>query len=846
MRIGTKYMKKIKLDKKDIFCIGFLIISFILFVLIICRFKFYYGSTLDWESQHSVIPDYFRILFYKTHDLFPDFAFNLGNGQNIYNFAYYGFLSPITLISYLFPHVSMIDYLIIANIACVILSTILFYIWLRKNHRAEHLPAFLASMCFMFATSLSFHSHRHVMFVNYMPFLILGLFGVDKKLHEGKSWLLSLSVFAMIMTSYYYSVGGIVTLVLYGIYVWIAKTDRISLKKFFKEGISFLVPIFIGIFMAAIILLPTLQVIISSRGETFNTITWQDLFIPSINISYILYETYGIGLTAICIVSIVFLLFKKRENLYLGLVLSSLIIFPFFNYLLNATMYIDAKAFIPMLPIAVFAIYIFIKDAISHKVPWKKVAVITALITLMVIFKGEYVQFYIIDLSILTIFLCGYSKFKKNWLLVAPIILMPLIASISLSLNDELVKYEKTQNLKAEFKEVLSSITSNDKSKYRISNAKTILRDVNNLYGNIDYNTSTIYSSTYNLDYNKFYYDVINNPIQNRNRVITSPTANLLFLMYSGNKYLIDNKADYYGYHLFKTVAGNKIQINEDVLPLMYVQSETMNLDDFEKLGYPEKAVALLKRAIVKDAKTDSYSPVVQKFDFEESAISLGNTQIIKEDKIYIVNADKKTKISYNLPEEYYDKIVFVRFKVLESASCSEGDTEIHIDSVSNKLTCKSWKYHNQNYQFDYVLANKNKTSYEIEFWPGEYQIKDIELYAIDYDDIKNIKEDIDEFIFDESRTSGDKIVGKVEVTRDGYFVSSIPYDEGFKVLIDGKEVKIDKIDTAFLGFKIDKGLHEIEIEYNAPWKKEASIISLIGLVIFLLNTAREHKRTTH
>ena len=839
-------MKKIKLDKKAALSIAIFIAVFVAYVLVVVRFQFYYGSTLDWESQHSVIPDYFRMLFYKTHDLFPDFAFNLGNGQNIYNFAYYGLLSPIVLFSYLFPSINMIDYLVVANIASVVVSTVGFYIWLRKNHRANHFPAFLASIVFMFATSLSFHSHRHVMFVNYMPFMILGLFGVDKKLHEGKGWLLSLSIFAMIMTSYYYSVGGIIALVLYGIYVWIAKTDKISFKKFFKDGISFLLPIIVGILMAAIILLPTFHVILSSRGETFNSITWKDLFIPKLNISYMLYETYGIGLTAIAIMAIVYLLFNKRENLYLGIVLSLMITFPFVNYLLNATMYVDAKAFIPMLPLAVFGVYIFINAILSNEVFWKKMLVVISLVSVIVVFNGQYVYFYLIDLVILLIFFAVYTKLKRKWLLAIPIILIPIAASISASLNDELVNYEKAKNLRAEFKEVLSSITDNDKSKYRISNAKTILRDVNNLYNNINYNTSTIYSSTYNLDYNRFYYDVINNPIQNRNRVITSPTANLLFLMYSSNKYLIDNNANYFGYELLNTVSGDKIYKNENVLPIMYVQSKAMNLDDFEKLGHPEKAVALLKRAIVKDAKTDSYSPIVQKFDFEESAISLGNAQITKKDEIYTVNADKKTKILYNLPEEYYDKIVFVRFKVLESASCSEGDTEIHIDGVSNKLTCKSWKYHNQNYQFDYVLANKNKTSYEIEFWPGEYQIKDIELYAIDYDDIKNVKEDIDEFIFDESKTSGDKIVGKVEVTKSGYFVSSIPYDEGFKVLVDGKKVKLDKIDTAFLGFKINEGLHEIEIVYNAPWKKEASIISIIGLVIFILNTAREHKRTTH
>lgn len=49
------------------------------------------GSQIDWISQHTVLAEYFRQRFYSTHEFFPQFASELGGGQNIYNFAYYGF-----------------------------------------------------------------------------------------------------------------------------------------------------------------------------------------------------------------------------------------------------------------------------------------------------------------------------------------------------------------------------------------------------------------------------------------------------------------------------------------------------------------------------------------------------------------------------------------------------------------------------------------------------------------------------------------------------------------------------------------------------------------------------------
>ena len=98
------------------------------YVLIATKgFNFLYGSSVDWDCQHYVIPDYFRQLFYKTGNLLPSFAFNLGNGQNIFNFSYYGLLNPIILISYLLPFIDMAVYVQISSIAVTFIS-IVFYL----------------------------------------------------------------------------------------------------------------------------------------------------------------------------------------------------------------------------------------------------------------------------------------------------------------------------------------------------------------------------------------------------------------------------------------------------------------------------------------------------------------------------------------------------------------------------------------------------------------------------------------------------------------------------------------------------------------------------------------------
>lgn len=840
--IGEKSMMK-KIDKKDILCCTFLVIIFLIFVFIITQFKYYYGSTLDWEAQHINFPDYFRTLFYKTGDFLPDFAFNIGNGQNIYNFSYYGLLSPIVLLSYLLPMVPMIDYLCVISILSVIVSTLMMYCWLRKNHKGSYLQSFLASLAFMFATSMTLHSHRHIMFVNYMPFLVLGLFGVDKRLNEKKGWLLSLSVFLMVMTSYYYSISGIICLIVYGIYIYIMNKQEIRIKNFILDGLQFVLPIIIGVLCSAVLIIPTFYVILNGRGETFNVINIKDLFIPSVNVKYMLYNSYGMGLTSLAFVSIVNLLLNKREKKFLGVVLLLLVLFPFMNYILNATMYIDAKILIPMLPLAVLAIYQFLKDFIELKINLKKLYIFLLILAIGILLKGNIAKAFFLDFVILTLFVFLYKKFKKQFILAIPCILIPFCVSLAVSFRDNLVNHDKYNNERSINSELVKNITDNDKSFYRISNMNNPVKNMNNIYSNIDYLSSTVYSSTYNIGYNRFYFDIINNPISSRNRVIMSSTTNLMYLLFSGNKYLITKNAPFYGYKLITSVGENNIYRSEDVLPLMFARSSILNENEFDTLDYPFMSEALLNNVVVDKKSTHEFKSNIYKVNFDLNKINFSNLKVEKENDYFLIKADKNARGTYTFNQDLKNKLIFIRFNVLESAKCSHGDTSIEINGVKNKLTCQEWKYHNQNYVFDYVLSRNDLEELEIIFSEGNHKINGIEIFALDYSDIKNIKNDVDVFHFDKEKTFGDYIEGKIDVKESGYFVTSIPYERGFQIMVDNKITDYVNVNKGFVGFEISEGHHDVKIEYKAPFKMLALAISGISIIVFIGLTIFENKK---
>ena len=169
------------------------------------------------------------------------------------------------------------------------------------------------------------------------------------------------------------------------------------------------------------------------------------------------------------------------------------------------------------------------------------------------------------------------------------------------------------------------------------------------------------------------------------------------------------------------------------------------------------------------------------------------------------------------------------------SESCKVGDTSITINGVKNTLSCRSWTYYNDNTKFEYTISSESIKELNIEFEKGKYEISNIKTYTLDYKNILDFVKSVDEFKIDKDKTFGDQIVGEINVNENGYFVLSIPYEEkGFTIYVDGNETEYEKVDEAFIGFKINEGHHDIKITYTSPYLFEGMIISIFGYMIFI------------
>ncbi len=93
-------------------------------------------------------------------------------------------------------------------------------------------------------------------------------------------------------------------------------------------------------------------------------------------------------------------------------------------------------------------------------------------------------------------------------------------------------------------------------------------------------------------------------------------------------------------------------------------------------------------------------------------------------------------------------------------------------------------------------------------------------------------------------------ISGRVTAKNNCILYTSIPYDKGWNIIIDGEklsEEKIIKFGEGLLAAKLEKGNHTVEFVYEAPGFKTGLIISLATLIVIialiLITGARNKKR---
>ena len=71
--------------------------------------------------------------------------------------------------------------------------------------------------------------------------------------------------------------------------------------------------------------------------------------------------------------------------------------------------------------------------------------------------------------------------------------------------------------------------------------------------------------------------------------------------------------------------------------------------------------------------------------------------------------------------------------------------------------------------------------------------------------------------------------------SNDTFAVFTIPYDSGWKVFNNNKQITINNVDNGFIGIKINKGKNNIKFIYKTPGLRIGMFLSFLGVIEFLI-----------
>lgn len=801
-----------------------------------------FGSTTDWFSQHAALAETIRDACLEQKTLLP-FFLPLGGGSNGFQFSYYGYLRPDILLGCLLPGIPMLYILIGYMVAGWGCSVLLCYWWLAEDegHRGT---AFWGSMLFLLAACF-FQSHRQVMFINYMPFLLAALLSIKKK----KYGCTALFLVLIYVNSFYYSIAVLAALGWY----WYREEGKKFLLPYMKAAAC-------SIGMAAMLLIPTGLVLLEHRRKS-ESLMAGSIFSMRLDFSSLLYSPYGMGLTAVCLYGLIAGLGRKKRRadsiFYLLVSAAGLAL-----YVLNGTLYVRSKILIPFVPLVILQCVRVFRELLRERAKWPLWPFVPLLGVAACYIGREKLSWIAADLAVLFC-ICILQRSTKYWRAgYMALLAVPCIFFLKTASTEQYVDVEQAEDF-AFTEEVQQDFGLPDLMAAQVSSLKLAASDdsgtgelpfydsgslyrYDSLYEPLNTSNrdasgltqkSTMYSSVTNQRYSEVYYNLLKTPIRINNRVALLMSDNPFLLQFMGVRFL-KTRPDFIpdGYSVIAREDGRVIVENPNVLPIAYITQDSINEQTFEKQNSWGKLDALMRTTVVEgmsgDGKTEWKSEMKkQKVSFEPCSLPEGVIAEQREDGAYEVTVLKESSFSIELSEPVKDQVLLLEFKV---KSRGTDAVMIDINGIRNKLSGSGAAYPNKNNTFHYQFSEEDGVSrLDLKLAKGKYRISGIKWHSYP----KKLLTAKDYTEVEPHAVSGNEILScSARVWEDGYFVTSVPRQRGMKLTIDGKQVPMITVNKAFAGAEIPVGEHEIRLTFSPPGLKAGYLISAAAACFFAVD----------
>ena len=869
--MNNKLSKYKKIQENYIFILSFILPMVIMFAIFTSLGVGLIGDktmiSSDMYTQYVAYFGKFKDVLSGDGSIFYSFNKSIG-GNNIGLFAYY-LASPLNLLLIFFPKSSIGEFIFIIYLLKIGLASLCFSLYISKVYKKKDLFVVIFSLCYALM-SYNICFQMNIMWMDGMMLLPLVALGIEEIVLKGKYKLYMIVLFMVVVSNYYI---GYMICIFSVIYFFYKSTiyKKISLSGTF----SFFGASFITGGLASFLLIPVLISLSTGKADfnLFNeAITIKQNF--SSFLSKLFIGSYNMGQVM-----------KSPTNIYCSVMVAELLILYFFNKEIKLRNKIASLTVIIFIALSFFiSTFILLWHGFDYPIGFQYrnsfifcFFIITLAYECWLKFKGTnfkgliivilfwgatsiYVSYgdydYVDTNKIVSTFIISFCyiivfmiciKFNKISKIILPLISLLVMTELVLNayLSMKNIKYIYKSHI-SEYIETVSPLIEEVKSLndnfYRIEQVyRNTLNDSMLLnYNGLGHSSSANEESIGRLIKNFGFKTSTINEIYNMGTTI--PIDSIL-----GIKYLISmEEPEFFKCHKYKqNMFYNKIKTegsyaiyqNPYALPIAFMVNEALESTKINEA----KNKFVYNNDILKSMVNESYD--IYK-ELNVTDIKLNNLSEVKYDDEIVYQKEikgVKATIEFTLKAQEYGPVyMFLRSSEYENGFSSRKSNIISQNGVSitinNNVKYDQFTGHGYNIQFIGTYHKDEEITIEISVLNDSFSIDEVQLYYCDMNRFQEIYENLSSNIIENTVYKDGYVKGNIEVTADKTLMyTSIPYDEGWSLKVDGKDYDYFKILDGLIGVKLQPGKYEIEFKYKLPGLELGIGVSICSLGIVLL-----------
>lgn len=807
------------------------------------------------DGVHQYLPFFSEYQEKLKHMGSMQYTFDVGMGNNFISLWSYYLSSPFNLIILLCSKSRLPMALNIIISIKIILAALAFACFLmHAGKEPVKNPGIIAFSLFYAFSSFVVGYYWNLMWLDCIFIFPVIILGMEKMFTKKDSRLYILALLYSFICNYYISFMICLFLVL-----WFFTFSFGSFRELFEKGVRFAVASLTTAAMSAVVLLPAYKGIMTTASAEFELPEWEfygsfaDTLRSHLFCSEVMTNQIGdAGTNLYCGILTILMAFmfffmgsiSLEKKVKYGLLLVLLVI-SFNNEELNYIWHGFHNQY--GIPNRFAFLYIFVLLLMAYEVWLKRdkirlpmvlgAYVVSMLFVVFCYFHADVTyetRVYVLTgvlFSLYLVLFVLYRELKKGkkviaFLVVAAAVIEVIVNGVNgfkqVGSSEPDYYYGDTET----FEELKERVEEEDDSFYRADILQPILVDEATWYNlkSVGIFGSTVRGELVDIMGKLGFYTGANEYLYYG----ATPVTNALF----GVKYVYTRDGDFVNVDMDHYDDEEDISVykNNYILPVGYMVKEDILDYDTENSG----PFTVLNE--ISGAMTGVEPVFFSIYDDMQMQTYGTNVEVALRDEFNVdyskANDSARADIIYTIPRDMDLYISCRGTNVYKIALLIDGD-EVAYDRYHGQLFRIGEVKEGQTVDIQFVLSDGEDQSGELYCYPMEFSKSQFLSF---YDVLSNQSMDVTEF-------RDTRIEGTISAMQDGVFMTSIPYDDGWKMYVDGEEAETCIILDGFLGTELEKGDHTIKMVYHCPGLLTGFLLTLLGTLTFYGICTLESKR---